>query len=412
MVFEMHKTLISVVLLSFFLIPSCGEKTLGPDDVEYRRDENGTRILYEIAQPEPFGSFHRSYVQGTFANGEIRFRIGFRNGLKDGPFIFNHPNGQLRLQGSYENGTRNGIFMAFGKIGELIYEKNFLNGELDGNFSLFYAASESDVYRYREAIRQGEEFPSIKDHIRLKAQFKNGKPFGPYKAYYHPRGLNHLSETDLIKEEGFFDEDGLLADEQVKFYPKTQRLYVVFPGNDRIEFSASSDGFSRAIDTARESILDMPAFRNPEKKPALIFTADEKGNLIAPIWSSHVEKIAIRAPLKLGTLIETFEPNFEAFVNFALPQAQKMLDSNSSSQSLEIVGLNAQGKLVDILWSNSKAGSEIPLHERMFAKRTKTRRTWNQGSTTEADWFLNDGSKLLMRGEDALIVDHKPQASF
>ena len=156
----------------------------------------------------------------------------------------------------------------------------------------------------------------------------------------------------------------------------------------------------------------MPAFRNPEKKPALIFTADEKGNLIAPIWSSHVEKIAIRDPLKLGILFETFEPNFEAFVNFALPQAQKMLDSNSSSQSLEIVGLNAQGKLVDILWSNSKAGSEIPLHERMFAKRTKTRRTWNQGSTTEADWFLNDGSKLLMRGEDALIVDHKPQASF
>ena len=51
--------------------------------MEYRRDENGTRILYEIAQAEPFGSFHRSYVQGTFANGEISFRIGFRNGLKD-----------------------------------------------------------------------------------------------------------------------------------------------------------------------------------------------------------------------------------------------------------------------------------------------------------------------------------------
>ena len=155
----------------------------------------------------------------------------------------------------------------------------------------------------------------------------------------------------------------------------------------------------------------MPAFRNPEKSQ-LIFTADEKGNLIAPIWSSHVETIAIRDPLELGKLIETFEPNFEAFVNFALPQAQKMLDSNSSSQALEIVGLNTDGKLVDILWSNRESVSEIPLHLRMFSKRTKTRRTWNQGSTTEADWFLNDGSKLLMRGEDALIVDHNPQASF
>ena len=81
------------------------------------------------------------------------------------------------------------------------------------------------------------------------------------------KGLNYLTESDLIKEEGFFDEDGLLADEQVKFYPKTQRLYVVLPGNDRIEFSASRNGFSRAIDTARQSILEMPAFRNPEKKP-------------------------------------------------------------------------------------------------------------------------------------------------
>ena len=75
MVFEMHKTLISVVLLSFFLISSCGEKTLGPDDVEYRRDENGTRILYEIAQPEPFGSFHRSYVQGLLPMVKLDFEL-------------------------------------------------------------------------------------------------------------------------------------------------------------------------------------------------------------------------------------------------------------------------------------------------------------------------------------------------
>ena len=49
----MYKTLIQTVVLSSFLFCSCGEKTLGPDDVEYRRDENGTRILYEIAQAEP-----------------------------------------------------------------------------------------------------------------------------------------------------------------------------------------------------------------------------------------------------------------------------------------------------------------------------------------------------------------------
>ena len=62
--------------------------------------------------------------------------------------------------------------MAFGKIGELIYEKNFLNGELDGNFLFSMQTSESDVYRYREAIRQGEEFPSIKDTFASKHSSK------------------------------------------------------------------------------------------------------------------------------------------------------------------------------------------------------------------------------------------------
>ena len=78
--------------------------------------------------------------------------------------------------------------MAFGKIGELIYEKNFLNGELDGNFSLFYAASESDVYRYREAIRQGEEFPSIK---------RSHTPEGTVQKMENP--LDHTKHT-IIQE--------------------------------------------------------------------------------------------------------------------------------------------------------------------------------------------------------------------
>ena len=52
----MYKTLIPIVVLSSFFFSSCGEKTLGPDDVEYR-EMKMVRILYEIAQAEPFGSF-------------------------------------------------------------------------------------------------------------------------------------------------------------------------------------------------------------------------------------------------------------------------------------------------------------------------------------------------------------------
>ena len=50
-------------------------------------------------------------------NGKERFRIGFVNGLKHGPFEFRHPSGKIRLMGNYKNGKRHGKFSSYGKIG-------------------------------------------------------------------------------------------------------------------------------------------------------------------------------------------------------------------------------------------------------------------------------------------------------
>jgi hypothetical protein len=36
------------MMLSLLFLFACSEKKLGPEDVEYRKDENGTLILYEI----------------------------------------------------------------------------------------------------------------------------------------------------------------------------------------------------------------------------------------------------------------------------------------------------------------------------------------------------------------------------
>ena len=118
---------------------------------------------------------------------------------------------------------------------------------MDGNFSLYYKASKSDVYRYRESIRSDKKIDTVKNHIRLRTKFNNGQPVGAYQSFDHPKGVSDLNESDLLNEEGFFDENGLLASEQIKFYPKTKRLFVILPGDDRIEFEASENGFSKAI---------------------------------------------------------------------------------------------------------------------------------------------------------------------
>ena len=82
-----------------FVLSSCFEENLLPEDVEYRKDENGTEILFEIEAEEPFGSPKRAYVSEKHPNGEPHFKIGFSHGLKDGPFHFWQDNG-LKLFGS------------------------------------------------------------------------------------------------------------------------------------------------------------------------------------------------------------------------------------------------------------------------------------------------------------------------
>ena len=124
-----------------FVLSSCFEENLLPEDVEYRKDENGTEILFEIEAEQPFGSPKRAYVSEKHPNGEPHFKIGFSHGLKDGPFHFWQDNGLKLLSGSFKKGKRQGLFTAYGKTGELVYEKNYLNGELDGNFTLYYLAS-------------------------------------------------------------------------------------------------------------------------------------------------------------------------------------------------------------------------------------------------------------------------------
>ena len=78
------------VSLLFCLAVGCTEKKLGPNDVEYRKDENGSQILYEIGAKKPFGTDKQAFVVGHYPNDKDKkhFQISFLNGLKNGPFYF------------------------------------------------------------------------------------------------------------------------------------------------------------------------------------------------------------------------------------------------------------------------------------------------------------------------------------
>src|SRR6056300_1529456 len=102
------------MMLSLLFLFACSEKKLGPEDVEYRKDENGTLILYEIDAEEPYGKDQEAFVIGKHPNGKKHFQISFVNGLKDGPFSFWKDNEVLEITGSYKQGKRDGLFVAYG----------------------------------------------------------------------------------------------------------------------------------------------------------------------------------------------------------------------------------------------------------------------------------------------------------
>ncbi|HCY57858.1 MAG TPA: hypothetical protein DHU78_03250, partial [Opitutae bacterium] len=248
---------------SFFLLAlfdSCSEKRLSSDDVEYRKDDFGNEILYAIDDDEPFGQGKRAYVTEKYDNGQIRFEIGFVNGLKDGKVEFWQTNGLPELTGSYAKGKRDGLFTAYGKIGEIVYSKSFINDKLDGNFTLYYPASNSDKARFFEKlyeVRSEKSYFSwnrlknlfssekvdpeeikVTNHLRLEAQFHQDFPVGPYRAFFHPGNLQ-LSQEELLKEDGFFSDlnrsKGQLIEQQRFYYPRASGLVVILPDKVRLD---------------------------------------------------------------------------------------------------------------------------------------------------------------------------------
>lgn len=406
-----------ILWLCLFLSLSCTEKKLGPDDVEYRKDDNGSLILYQIGSDEPFGTEKEAFVVNDYDNGNKHFSISFLDGLKDGPFTFWQKNELPLISGSYTKGKKNGLFTAFGKIGEIVYEKTYVMGELDGNFSLYYPASNHDLFRYKAELDKKGLNPGelkVKDHLRLKTQFKNGNPSGSYQAYLHPRGKN-LSMKELIKEEGSFNDQGQLSEQQFRYFPRTSGLGVVLPTLGRLEemFKPTELGFSKAIDQASDEIAKIPAYRNPKNLPAYVYTLDDKGNEIVPIWSTHINKLAIRN-MDGFLLSDRFEPKYEYFIRKAKPSAIKLVqaldlsgDPNLSyyekkGAAVEVVALDSENVIIDILWSSRKNKDIISLDERINARRTKIRRTWNEGFAREADWLLHNGSQLSLRAEEEM----------
>lgn len=417
----MNKSFLTIFTLGLFwlfvCLTGCSSETITLEkDVEYRNSNPGSiPLLYKIGDSQPIGSGKPTRVVGYHETGIKRFEFTFYKGLRHGPFMFWHANGMKHIQGSFEEGLRHGNFTSYGLAGELVYSKNFKKDELDGNFTLYYPLSRSETFLYFEFLDSRNLSPKdvpVESNLRLKANFVKGIPVGRYQIFYHPHGQKQLTRQELIKEEGTFDPEGRLQGSQVCYYPRTEGLMVFAPNNEFSEtiHEPSPAGLSRAIDECYSIIEEIPAYRNPKNLPTKVFAIDADGQKIAPIWYSSVESLAIRNSEGF-ILPERFEPNYESYTHQALPKANEILINQDLSQNssgnfgaqesfLEIVGLNANGAIVDIFWCSALREDVIDLDERILRKRRKIQRTWQEGLSEESEWLISDGLRLAIKQDN------------
>ncbi|HAE11727.1 MAG TPA: hypothetical protein DCG39_08790, partial [Opitutae bacterium] len=53
---------LTTLVAALAFLGACAEERLHPDDVEYRKDENGSELLYKIGEDMPFGNGERAFV--------------------------------------------------------------------------------------------------------------------------------------------------------------------------------------------------------------------------------------------------------------------------------------------------------------------------------------------------------------
>ena len=112
----------SLIISLLFLIVGCSKLIDEPSLIE----KNGVMYLPQSDKPysgdvSKSDSFGKTLLKGTYKNGK-----------KDGLYIFWHDNGQKRREGTYKDGKRDGKWTWWNKKGQKVRQKNYKNGKLDG----------------------------------------------------------------------------------------------------------------------------------------------------------------------------------------------------------------------------------------------------------------------------------------
>jgi antitoxin component YwqK of YwqJK toxin-antitoxin module len=134
----MKRILAPIVLLTF-LFPSLAYGVT-MDDLVVRGG-----LWYEKFNDVPFTGKTTGKTQGTF-----------RNGKKDGPWVYYRSNGQLRFKGTLKNGKREGHWVHYHLNGQLWDKGTYKDGKRDGpwvGYNKDGTVRESDTGTFKDGVK-------------------------------------------------------------------------------------------------------------------------------------------------------------------------------------------------------------------------------------------------------------------
>lgn len=159
------------------------------------------------------------------ADGIIKAKGNYDNGIKTGDWIFYHPNGKVEQKGKYDKkGKPQGLWQWFYDSGSILREETYLNGKREGTLSEWTDSAKDTSGKshiitkgeYIDGMKEGKWFYQIQDY-REEGMYKNDQKDGPWESYFvdnnQVRFAGNFVEGLPDGKHSFYFHDGKLKEE-------------------------------------------------------------------------------------------------------------------------------------------------------------------------------------------------------
>ena len=80
-----------------------------------------------------------------YDNGQVQFKVTYKDGEPDGPYVGYHKNGQLSSKGKYKDGKQHGPWVMYHENGQVAFKGTYRAGKLDWKCRNLHFQSKSNT---------------------------------------------------------------------------------------------------------------------------------------------------------------------------------------------------------------------------------------------------------------------------